>query len=470
MKKLISIVLIIAMLGTALFSMTGCGQDEENLSSKITEKLMAYQTDLEDSKASFKSNADIRDYLTGWAKVKGIEATVDSHDNVIMSIKSSKKYKDADPAVILCTFDAKQFDKCIIPMSIALYLAKNNESTGKLNVIFASENNHDFSGIRTLNNKYFTDKSKVFCLNNGQKNMWSTKTGARSTYEFTNDISFTAPTGDKAYKIKIKGLPGGIPNAKISSYPNPIKEIGDLLAYFKTNALIYELADVHGGVSGNVYPRSASATVVINEDDFDKFQSRMEKAIENFNDSHLEDYPEMTYTYEEVPLPDKVLTQECLNEFVIVLYTLIDGVYYKDDDKNLVSITSIGSISCKDNTCVVTAVGNSLSLTNLKEIDTTYSTICGLSNIRYKKTDGQRNWFAIEDKKFYQDIAKAFSDYSDKDIEFKDCVPATNASYAYQKNNHADIINVTVNEDRMERYTGTIVTFLLNQLHTDTAQ
>ncbi len=66
-----------------------------------------------------------------------------------------------------------------------------------------------------------------------------------------------------------------------------------------------------------------------------------------------------------------------------------------------------------------------------------------------------------------KEVSAAFSDYADADIEFKDCVPATNASYVYELNKKASIINVTVNEERMERYTGTIITFMMNQTHTE---
>ena len=123
--------------------------------------------------------------------------------------------------------------------------------------------------------------------------MWSAATGAKSVYRFTSPTAYTAPSKDAAYRIRIKGLPGGVPDAKISSYPNPVKEIGDLLAYFKTNALIYELANVKGGSNAATYPKSAEATVVIDEDDFDKFEARMQTAIENFNEDYLENYPEL---------------------------------------------------------------------------------------------------------------------------------------------------------------------------------
>ncbi len=466
MKKLTTIALLFTMIGS-MFLLSACGEEEEDLSSKIEEKVIAYQTDLEDSASTLTSTEAIRDYLSNWAKSKGIKYTVDSHNNVIMRVNASKEYKEADPTVIVCSYDAKQFNNNIEPMAMALYIAKNNESTGKLDVIFTSEVGHDYAGIKFLDKKYFKDNANVFCLNGGQKNMWSANTGARSSYTFSNSVAYTAPTGEKAYKIKISGLPGGIPDSKISSYPNPIKELGDLLAYFKTNALIYELADITGGSSGNLYPKSSSMIIVIDEDDIDKFDSRMETAMENFNDDYLEDYPEMTYTYEEVPLPEKVVTEEYQNEFVSMLYTLLDGVYYKDDDDNLISITSIGAIHSKEGSYTISAVGNSLSESNMSEIDTTYKTICGLSDIKYKKFDEQPGFSSDMESDFAKEVAAAFNEYSDADMEYKDCVPATNASYVYEKNKKSNIINVSVSEDKMERYTGTIITFMMNQTHTE---
>lgn len=466
MKKLTTIALLFTMIGS-LFLLSACGEEEEDLSSKIEEKVIAYQTDLEDSASTLTSTDAIRDYLSNWAKSKGIACTTDSHGNVIMSVKASKEYKDADPTVIVCSYDAKQFENGIEPMAMALYIAKNNESTGKLDVIFTNETGHDYAGIKSLDSQYFKDNTNVFCLNSGEKNMWSTNTGARSSYTFSNSVAYTAPTGEKAYKIKISGLPGGIPDSKISSYPNPIKELGDLLAYFKTNALIYELSDITGGGSGNLYPKSASMTIVIDEDDIDKFESRMDTAIENFNDDYLEDYPDVVYTYKEVKVPETVVTEEYQNEFVSLLYTLLDGVYYKDDDDNLISITSIGSIHSNDGSYTISAVGNSLSKTNLAEIDNTYKTICGLSGVKYKKTDEQPGFTSDMESEFAKEVGAAFKEYADADIEFKDCVPATNASYVYELNKKANIINVTVNEERMERYTGTIITFMVNQEHTE---
>lgn len=469
MKKLISILLMFTLIGTALFSLTGCGDKEEDLSAKIEEKVGAYLTDLEDSKATLTSAKAVKDHLRSWAKSKGVACKTDSHDNVIMTVDAGEGYQDAPPTVVLCSYDPAQIDNCISPMALALYVVKNNESAGKLTVIFAKEENRDFSGVSGLNDKYFTDNANVFCLNGGGRNMWSFKTGGNSSYRFGNRLTYTVPQGEKAFKIKIDGLPGGIPDSTISSYPNPIKEIGDLLAYFKTNTMIYELADVTGGQGSGLYPKSAEATVVIDEDDFEKFQTKMDKAIESFNEDYLENYPDVTYTYEEVSVPERVLDQDSLNEFVSILYTLIDGVYARDEDDNLLSITNIGSVRMEDDAYRISAVGCGLYDASLKDIDEEYMTICGLSDVSYDKTGGHSPWSAPADSEFAQAVSAAFTDYCGKDMEYKDYVSAANTGYVQEKNKNCNIVNVTLNEEKIERYAGTIITFMLNQPHTEVA-
>lgn len=468
MKKLIVLLLISALVCMSLFTLAGCSKsNKEDLSTKITEKVAAYRTDLLDSAGSLTSASAVSDYLCDWAKSKSIDCTKDKNHNVIMSIKAGKAYKEADPTVVVCSYDPTQFESAIDSMAMALYLAKNNENTGKLTVIFAEDSGHNFSGIQKVSSKYFPDNANVFCLNPGSSNMWSVNTGARSSYTFTSSLAYTDPTKGKAYRISIKGLPGGIPDAKISSYPNPIKSLGDLLAYFKTNSLIFELAKVRGGSSSNVYPKSASVTVVIDENDDEKFISRMETAIENFNEDFLERYPEASYTYEEVKVPSRVLTQDSLNELISILYTILDSAYYVDEDENLVSIRSIGSIRLTDDSYIINAVGNSLTEQSMKEIDNDYKTICGLADVTFKKNDAQDLWSISSESPFALEVMQAFNDYCGKDMEFKDYVPASNTSYIQKINKNCNIINVSVNEDRLERYTGTLITFMMNQPHTD---
>lgn len=95
MKKFLTLLLAFSLIGSSLI-LTGCSEEEEDLSSKIDEKVTAYQTDLQDSAETLTSTEAIRDYLCSWAKAKGIDYTTDGYNNVIMSVKAGKAYKKAD--------------------------------------------------------------------------------------------------------------------------------------------------------------------------------------------------------------------------------------------------------------------------------------------------------------------------------------------------------------------------------------
>ena len=55
--------------------------------------------------------------------------------------------------------------------------------------------------------------------------------------------------------------------------------------------------------------------------------------------------------------------------------------------------------------------------------------------------------------------------YSGKNLEYTESAAPSVASYIVKYNKKADIICVNLNSDRLERYTGTILTFLRNQEH-----
>ena len=65
----------------------------------------------------------------------------------------------------------------------------------------------------------------------------------------------------------------------------------------------------------------------------------MDKALDRFYDKYAEQYPEVSYTYEEVEPPKRVLATEDAENIVSLLYTAFNGTYYKDDDGNVIALT-----------------------------------------------------------------------------------------------------------------------------------
>lgn len=463
-KFIVSLILILVL---SAFLISCQSKKEDDLKSIIESKTTAYKTDLDDSLNSLKTNKDIRGFLTNWAKNKNIDYKVDKAGNVIMKKLTSELYKRAKPTVVIASYDEKNIKNDINQMTSALYLIKNTEKVGELTVIFTPSKGHNFAGIKKLNKKYITDNSNVFCLTDGQSQMWSFNTGGQISYKFQGNLDYTEPSGTTAYKISIKGLPGGIPDSRIGSYPNPIKKFVDLLAYFKTRAKIFELADIKGGNSSTLYPTKASMTLVVGDNYKDKIKEKLNDIVENFNDDYKEKYPDAFAECKEVPLPKKVLTKDSLNEFVSSEYSLISGVYSKNSEDNVNAITNIGTIELGDEYFVNYASAYSLSSKSMLDITNDYKILCGLSNLKFEKYNKVPIWDDKEAKnsKFAEEINKAFKDYTTYDMEYKSTVESTNASYVNKINPKANIVDISYGPEKIERYAGTIYTFMLNQPH-----
>ena len=273
----------------------------------------------------------------------------------------------------------------------------------------------------------------------------------------------------QAYKISISGLTGGTPDGRISSYPNPVKMLGDLLASFKTNSLIFELSSISGGNSSSSYPKNAEMIIVISEDDVEKFTTKLDKAIEKFDKKYKEDYPKATYKYEAVSLPATVYTKESQNTLVSSLYTLSDGVFYRDADDEIVTISNIGTIATSEEAFTISAQGYSLDKANLTELDNQYATTCSLAGISYNRISKVQPLSTKFDEnnvsKFQKEVMDAYKEYDRSNLEFKNSVQTTPAVFIAKKNSKVNLVNVVINKDKLEVYTGAIVTLLKNQTH-----
>lgn len=460
-KKLL--IFLVFVMSFSFLTLWGCSDKEKELSTKIEEKLVAYETDIRDTIETLDSNEKIRDYLYNWAKTKGVNVKYDTHNNVIMSVKAKEGYKDTTPTVIQCSYDEKDMERCATPIATALYVAKNTEATGPLKIIFTSEIGRDFSGITSLDSSYFTNKTNVISLGSSTKKLISVNSGSMNTYTLSHKVDrVNAKNAENkiAYKISIDNLTGGIPDTKISSYPNPIKAMGDLLAYFKTNSVIFEVSSISGGSSAGIYPESATMTLVINENYQEKFEARMDKVIETFADKYGDDQEEYTYTYEKTKMPKKVFSEDDTNNFVSLLYTILDGVFYKDDNGDVISITSLSSINRNGNSYAIQVLANSLTDENMLEINNSLKTIAGLCDASFSKNISIGMWNGKDDSKFVEDVGAAYESYSNDKMELTDSLPTTAATIIKAKNKKTDIIYMGITDKNKFQCTGTIIKYL----------
>ena len=456
------IIVVCAVGGIFLFGSER--EDEPSLDEIISDKLSAYETDLLDSLESLETNADVASYLVNWGKNKKINTSLDISGNVIYTIKAAEGHEDVPPCVIICGYDAANMSDYTESMAVALTAAKNSQQNCSYKVIFCPESNGEKTGTEKLSSSHFTDDTRVFYLGKSGSAKVSQITGGYEQYELYEELQYTEPSYDKAYKIRIKNVPSEVIGSRLNSKPNAIKILGNLLANFKSTSMLFEISSFYGGEDADMIPSSAVINLVINSSDTSKFESKMNNAIEKFMDKYSEDYPEIEYTYEETDMPSRVFTKDETDNLVSLMYTALNGVYNKDDDGNVVAITNMGKISSKDGMLRIKVAAMSCSTEYMDEISDSYRTISGLCNVKYKcteKYDVYNGEGKPENDELLTAFESAFKEYTgDSEMKVEDVVEFTPLTILSGKNEKMAMLFMGVTEKTKEKYAGTLVTFL----------
>ena len=476
-KKYMGLLLAVCMLFSAGM-LSSCGTQpaaeeeqqepsttQEDIDARVESKLDAYKTDLLDSATSMESNSDIRDYLIHWAKTKSIDSEHDKYGNVMMKIPASEGYEQANPTVLLCPYDAAQYNEYVNPAALSLYLVKNHENTGPLTLIFTPEKKNNPVGIQKLSAEWFTDDTDVIVLNAAEKGLISLRSGAASTYAFTSPkYTKTKPELTIAYRISVSGLQEGHPDSNLEEHQNPILYLNSILASLKNKNIAYEISAFNGGTGSRLYASSADLVITLDADKEGAFIEYMDKTVESFTEKNAAKYPEAKLEYIRTAVPETVIPSDEARQIVSFLYTLLHGIYAEGDDGSPVSFVNVSRIRTTDHHVVIDSCASALDELQLREIDTGEETLCSLSNFKYKKTGSIPAWNGadLQDPAFSESFAQAYLGSSSKPLNYLDSVSVTPASYAAEKNPSCSMICITLNENILPRCTSAIVRYLLD--------
>lgn len=459
---------IICVLGLGIVYFVQEKEEEApSLEEVLEDKLTAYETDLRDSLGSMDTNEDVSEFLLTWAKNKEISATRDAAGNVIYTIKPSENVEGAQPAAVICSYDAENMQSHIEEMSIALCVAKNAVNHGKLSVIFLAEENGEKTGVQGLDAGHFSDDTAVFCLGSLAEARVSTVTGGYSQIGITHKLKYREPSYNKAYKISLKNCPSKVLDGTVDGAPNPIKVLGNVLANLKSTSIPFELGTFYGGTSADFTPSSATMIVVINDVDTEKLQSKMNNSIGKVYDMYQDDYPDLEYTCEETELPSRVLNSSDTDNLVSLMYTAFDGIYQRDYNGVITSLTNIGRISCKDSHLNIRISAMASDQVLLEEICESYETICGLCDVRYKVKeeypvfDGLSGGAADTTQALLDSFEEAFLEFTgDGSMKQEPNALLSPCTFLKQKNENLSILFLGVTEKVKHKYSGAIVTWL----------
>ncbi len=433
---------------------------EPTLEKIVEGKMTAYETDLMDSLASMKSNTDVSDYFVNWGKNKSIKVTQDMSGNVIYSFKATKGYKEKSPVVIICGFDYKRMELYQEPIVTCLTVAKNLRNHGKLDIVFSPEVSGERIGLDSLSDSYFSDKTQVFYLGRGNNGKISDVTSGRVFMELSTDLTYSEPKYEAAYEVSINNVPVNFSYAK-TIVVNPIKTLGTVLANFKSHSMLFELAGISGGSGFNITPESATMQVVVDSSNEDKFERKMNGYIEKFMEKYGEDYPEITYTYKKIDRPRQVISDENMENIISLMYTANNGVYYKDDDGNVVALTGMGEISTDNGKFSMKVSAYSSDAAYLEELEDAYAVIAGLCSMDNRLENREEVYMGNEKSmSLTEEFQNAYYTYTDgKTLERETAIEYMPASVIKLKQEKGALTYCTVSIKTKSYYAGSFITY-----------
>ncbi len=400
MKRFFPVVISVILMCSMLF--TGCNSNEEAaVSAKdaitINHEYLTdyYASDSESAKQyTFKEFSGI---IAAWATENNINVEKASDTFIVLSKDAAGEIKNVESFTFHTAIDFSNDESIKNSFESAAAVMtgiSGPQNHGDISAVFTLIKNGQPVGAKNLNSEYLSHDNFIDITYSKDSVLYNTF-AASSNMTAIKSLDITDPTYTKAYRIEFKGVTNRSAYKNRGTYPNPIKTIGDLLASCQTSTVLFELAAFEGGSYSDQIPGKVSATIVIHENDVESFTKKfnnsydkVKKMYADVNDENIT----FEYTMTPVDLPSRVICKEDTENIVSLMYTMINGTYLRDENDEVTAFSNIGKITTKNNQFKLNINAKSLNNETMTELEGVVKTICGLSNIKYKKISSSSVW------------------------------------------------------------------------------
>lgn len=410
MKRKLSVFLVALLLITS-FSSCGIGANDEIRNDEIETGVLEEYNNLINASKNFTTIEKFDNYLLKWANKRNIKASYDAYENVIFSKSPTTGYENGNSINIQTSIGLTDLEERCLSIAMSLFLIENVSENNFMRIIFTNNDKGDFSGAKGISSRYLFADNQVnldWSYDKGKKPPKLTVlrgSAGASIAQMSQPLVYTSSNYSNTYEISINNLNGGDSSVSTGLHPNPIKIIGDLLASCKASGILFELGSFNGGSSPFTYPTNATLTLVINDNDVNKFTKKVENSQENFKDTFGDSEENYTYEMTEINPLDQVLSLENTDSIVSVLYTLTNGVYLRDEDTGeTIATSNIGQVSTLNNGFQLIVCGRSVEKDGLEQLKDSYNTIASLSDLNYKLLDERPLWESKNDNELLDKI------------------------------------------------------------------
>ena len=410
MKRFFPILLISAFIAVFLL-FTGCSSQKEEDEISIKDQMDQNYQQITQAAEKAENFQEIAEALSSWAKKNQLTVKSSGEYYIVLAKAASSGYKDAEDFtfhadVTLDTPEEKREDlQSVSAVMTALSGAKQH---GELTGIITLEEEGQPIGATSLGKEYLNTDNFISINDSGSTEIINS-IAASSNVMASKDLDMVSPQYTKAYRIVLEGTPYKSPYKHRGEYPNAIKTIGDLLASCQSSSVLFELASFNGGTDVDLYPQRAEAVIVLQENDVASFTSRFEKSYKNVAE-YYEDLGEtFTYTMTETEIPGRVIADDDTAHIVSLMYTIINGSYYRSDDNEVTAFSNIGKVSTKNRSFRMQINAKSLENTLMDEMHTVFETTCGLCDINYHELSTTGLWYVSPDTPLIKALSQGMS-------------------------------------------------------------
>lgn len=394
MKRFFVLFIPLIMIICVFFS--GCSLAEADRSKELDNLLEFTYKNLSETFAKNScAFSSITEYLSLWAENCDISIT-DSSDSYIVLTNASTNDSN-DTTAMHCFVDTDDPDKSLEPLAIGITALLGPEQHGSISLIVTEKNNGEMKGANAIPSRHCNYKnfinlhysSDVKLLTSGAYEMIG---------NMTSDISMVSPAYSHAFAITMKIPEYTDPFTFDDHYPNPIEVIGNLLATEKSSGKLFQIASFEYEKHEGYTPYSATAIVVVDENNVTSFTNKFEKSHENMAEKFEKLDDDFVYTLTETKMPKRVMNNSSGNNLISLMYTLKAGVYMQDEDSGLIMAASdISSISTSGGKLEVCIKARALNHVLLEEMSNVFLTTSGLCDINYNATAIKPLWTSDDD-------------------------------------------------------------------------
>jgi len=424
------------------------GVEDEN---SILEGVLAEFKELAKIPRQSQHEKAVSDYLAGWAEKQGFDYIQDQENNIIIEVPATEGHKKGPLTILqghmdmVCIAeDGEKYDPLTDPIKlirdketltargtslgadngigiamIQYMISSENISHGPLRAIFTVNEEDGFTGAFRINEKYFLDATYLINCDSEAFGEMTESCAGSNRYDFSRANTWVFPKGDLAYELSLSGLRGGHSGIEIGlDHANAIKALGNALGYVSKNGVSIELFAFDGGQALNAIPSFAKAILVIASKDQKVFEELMAAAVNQFERTYAAIEKNYKFTYEKTKFPDKVFSEADGLSFLNFINQIQDGVQTISPfvDDLIESSSNLGLAKIGEASTTLNVMARSSEDDLLAKYTQTYQSLGQMAGFDLKSDLPTPGWAVDPDNSLKDIYAKAYKDYTGKDV------------------------------------------------------